>query len=147
MADGWPMGKPRILVVDDEWGIREGLKILLEREGYAVETAGDAWGAVRWIKRSPFDGLVIDMDLARDSELAINGLDVIALLRVHQPWAKAILISASADSALARLARERGAVARLEKPVDVATLKGLLRSLFPTDGPNPPPPPALRPFG
>ncbi len=142
------MGKPRILVVDDEWGIREGLKILLEREGYAVQTAGDAWGAVRWIKRAPFDCLLIDMDLARDSELAVNGLDVITLLRVHQPKAKAILISASADSTLARVARDRGAVARLEKPVDLAALRGLLRSLFPpTDGPASPSAPALRRLG
>ncbi len=137
------MVKPRILVVDDEWGIREGLKTLLARDGYTVETAADAWGAVRWLKRSPFDCLVIDMDLARDPELAVNGLDVITLLRFIQPKAKAILISASSDSTLARLARERGAVARLEKPVDLTALRGLLRSLFPTNGPTSPSSPAL----
>jgi DNA-binding NtrC family response regulator len=137
------MGKARILVVDDEAGVREGLRALLQREGYTVQTAADAWGAVRWIKRAPFDCLLSDMDLTRDAELAVNGLDVIALLRIHQPEAKAILISASGDARLTRLARERGAVARLEKPVDVARLKRLLRTLFPADGPAPAPPPVL----
>jgi DNA-binding NtrC family response regulator len=127
------MGKLRILVVDDEDGIREGLKALFERQGYDVRTAGDAWGALRWIKRAPFDCLVIDMDLAGDPEISMNGLDVIALLRIHQPKAQAILMSASDDSALTRLARERGAVARLEKPLDLAFLTRLLRSLFPPD--------------
>jgi DNA-binding NtrC family response regulator len=141
------MSRPRILVVDDEWGIRQGLKALLDREGYDVQTAGDAWDAVRWIKRAPFDGVLIDMDLTRDADLGVNGLDVIALLRIHQPNAKAILISASGDSALTRLARERGAVARLEKPVDLAALMRLLRSLFPTDGPAAPSSPVLCPSG
>jgi DNA-binding NtrC family response regulator len=132
------MGTLRILVVDDEEGIREGLKTLLGRQGYDVRTAGDAWGALRWIKRAPFDCLLIDMDLTRDSELSMNGLDVIALLRIHQPGAQAILMSASDDSALTRLAQERGAVARLEKPLDLAFLTHLLRSLFPLDAPTTP---------
>lgn len=44
-------------------------------------------------------------------------------------------MSASTDAGLTRLARERGAVAWLEKPVDLAALRRLLNSLFPTDGP------------
>lgn len=136
-----------MLVVDDEAGIRDGLKAILAREGYDVQTAGDAWGAVRWIKRAPFDCLLIDMDLTRDAEAGINGLDVITLLRIHQPRAKAILVSASTDSALTRLAQERGAVARLEKPLDLASLKHLLRTLFPSDGPATPPSRVLCPSG
>lgn len=127
------MGRRRILVVDDEQGIREGLRLLLEREGYEVQTAADAWAALRWMKRASLDCLLIDMDLAPDSELSVNGLDVITLLRIHQPRAKAILMSASDDSALTRLAQERGAVARLEKPLDLPSLTHLLRSLFPPD--------------
>lgn len=141
------MTRPRILVVDDDRGIRQGLKALLEREGYEVQTAADAWMAVRWIKRAPFDCLLIDMDLTPDAELGVNGLDVIALLRIHQPKAKAILISASADSALTRLAQERGAVARLEKPLAPAHLTRLLRSLFPSEGPPPPGSSLLCPCG
>lgn len=127
------MGKLRVLVVDDEKGTREGLKALLEREGHEVRTAGDAAGALRWIKQVPLDCLLIDLDLSRDPELGINGLDVIVLLRIHQPTAKAILMSASADPALTRLAQERGAVGRLEKPFDLAVLTRLLHSLFPNE--------------
>ncbi len=141
------MGKPRILVVDDEADIRDGLKAILQLEGYDVQTAGDAWGAVRSIKRAPFDCLLIDMDLTPDAEVGINGLDVITLLGIHQPRAKAILVSASMDSALTHLAQQRGAVARLEKPLDLANLKRLLRSLFPSDGPATPPSRVLCPSG
>ncbi len=139
IESGLRMGRRRILVVDDEQGIREGLKVLLEREGFEVLTAADAWGAIRWMKRTPLDCLLIDMDLARDSELSVNGLDVITLFRIHQPQAKSILMSASDDSALTRLAQERGAVARLEKPLDLASLTHLLRSLFPSEVPAWPP--------
>ena len=133
------MGKRRILVVDDDQSIREGLRLLLEREGYDVQTAADAWRALRWIKRGPMDCLLIAMDLTREPDLGVNGLDVIALLRVHQPAAKAILMSASVDPALDQLAQERGAVTRLEKPLDLASLTRLLRSLFSPDPPTTPP--------
>ena len=141
-------GRPRILVVDDKAGVPEALKVLLEREGYDVQTAGDAWGAVREIKPAPVDCLVVDMDLSPHAELGLTGADVIALLRIHQPKAKAILVSGAADPALTRLAWERGAVAWLEKPVDLAALKHLLRGLcFAAEGPTSPPSPVLRPSG
>ena len=128
------MGRPRILVVDDDRFIREGLRAYLERGGYEVRTAADAWTALRWIKRSPLDLLLIDLDLSQDAELGVDGLDIIALLRIHQPEAKAILMSAVSYPGLARLARDRGAATCLEKPFDPAVLTGLMRSLLPRRG-------------
>ncbi len=128
------MRRRRILVVDDEAGIREGLRAFLEREGYAVQTAGDASGAVRWIKRMPIDCLLIDLNLSPDYDPTFDGLDVIALLRVHQPEAKAVLISASQDPSLTGVAAAWGAVARMEKPLDLASLRHLLRSLLQGNG-------------
>jgi len=125
------MMRPRVLVVDDVAGVRDGLRTFLQRKGYEVETAADALGAVRWIKRKSFECALVDMDLSPDAEMGMNGLDVVALLRIHQPGTRAILISASADTALTRLALRRGAVARLEKPVDLAVLVGLLQHLAP----------------
>ncbi len=51
--------------------------------------------------------------------------------------------SASADPAVARLAKERGVVVRFVKPVDVGGLTRLLRSLFPTEGTSADRPPAI----
>lgn len=132
-------------MVDDEQPIREGLKSLLERQGFDVSTAGDPWDAVRWIKRRAFDGLLIDLELTPESEVGINGLDVIALLRVHQPRAKAILISASMDSALTRLAEGLGTAARFEKPLDPGALTRLLTTLFPREQRPPAFPGAMAP--
>jgi len=133
------MVRPRVLVVDDDRCIREGLRAFLEREGYEVRTAADAWTALRWIKRAPLDLLVIDLDLTQDGGQDVNGLDIIALLRIHQPEAKAILMSAATDPDLARLARERGAATCLEKPFHPAVLATLLHSLLPPPGAVPAP--------
>jgi FixJ family two-component response regulator len=43
-------GLPRVLVVDDEEGVREGLRALLQREGVHVETAGSAEDGLRRIE-------------------------------------------------------------------------------------------------
>ncbi len=137
------MGRARILVVDDEAGTREGLKILLQRDGYEVQTAGDPIGAMRCIKRAPLDCVLMDLNLTPDLQQGIDGMDLIVLLRIHQPQAKAILMSASADPAAARLAKERSVVARFEKPVDLVGLTRLLRSLFPTEGTSADRPPGI----
>ena len=136
------MGTARILVVDDDADTREGLKILLERDGYEVQTAGDPLGAVRSIKRVPLDCVLIDLNLTRDLHQGIDGMDLIVLLRIHQPQAKAILISGSGDPPVARLAAERSVVACLEKPVDLAALTRVLRSIVPTGRPAAELPPA-----
>ena len=48
-------GLPRVLVVDDEEGVREGLRALLQREGVHVETAGSAEDGERRIENRSFD--------------------------------------------------------------------------------------------
>ena len=40
------MGKGSILIVDDEYGVRSGIRTILEMEGYEVGEAGDGAGAL-----------------------------------------------------------------------------------------------------
>lgn len=51
----------RLLVVDDEPGIAELLRELLESAGYAVRTAASGAEALRLLEAGPFDGVVSDL--------------------------------------------------------------------------------------
>ena len=53
-------GLPRILIIDDEEGIRDGLRALLQVEGVAVETAATAEEGVRRLEQKPFDLVFLD---------------------------------------------------------------------------------------
>jgi len=83
----------RILVVDDEAGMRDLLRILLEKEGYEVLTAGDgATGLALAMNRAP--SLVI-------SDIKMPGLDGVGLLaglREHGFTMPVIMITAYAES-------------------------------------------------
>jgi len=69
-----------ILVVDDEPAIREGLRALLESEGYAVRTAGDGEEALRLYRDRRPDLLLLDVMMPR-----LNGYAVCAEVRRHDP--------------------------------------------------------------
>src|SRR5688500_17304252 len=68
--------RPRILLVEDEPGLRRTLKDLLLSSGYVVETSGDGAEAQGLAERGPFDLIVLDVMLPSRS-----GFDVARNLR------------------------------------------------------------------
>ena len=59
-----------ILVVDDEHGIREPLKIMLKREGYEVSCAADGREAINLFNEQKYD--VVLADIKMPSEVPIR---------------------------------------------------------------------------
>ena len=77
------MGK-RILIIEDDCGIQEGLKVVLEMEGYEVESASDGEEALAWLRlnkenrptlilldlmMAPMDGETFRKEQLKDSNL------------------------------------------------------------------------------
>ncbi len=81
---------PKVLVVDDEAGYCERIKDLFTEDGYEVESAQTATGAIEIGRRFMPDLLVVDWILKDD----LDGFDVIRSLRELRPDLKAILITA-----------------------------------------------------
>ena len=112
----------RILVVDDEAGMRDLLRILLEKEGYEVLTAGDgATGLALAMNRAP--SLVI-------SDIKMPGLDGVGLLaglREHGFTMPVIMITAYAESESAIQAMKQGAFDYLTKPFKMDEMKLVVR--------------------
>ena len=55
------MKRYRVLVVDDEPGIRESLSGVLEDEGYEVESVGDGEACLLRLAERPFDAVLLDV--------------------------------------------------------------------------------------
>jgi CheY-like chemotaxis protein len=55
------MGRPRILVIDDEPDVRETLAALLRLDGHDVQTATDGRDGLERIGRNPFDLILCDL--------------------------------------------------------------------------------------
>ncbi len=113
----------RILIVDDEQGIRAALGQLLEFEGYEVKTAGNAVdGLAEYAKFQPH---LVFMDVKM---AGIDGLEALRKLREQDPRAVVVMISGHATIQTAVEATQHGAYDILEKPLDTDRILVTLRN-------------------
>ena len=76
----------RILVVDDELGVREGCRKILAAEGYEVVTAGDGKaGLEQLIERGPFAVLLVDLPIGEHAAGRGDGSGAAAALAQRPP--------------------------------------------------------------
>ncbi len=103
----------RILVVDDEPGIREGCRKILESEGYDVEVAEDGLQglAMATRKEKPFDLVLADLKMP-----GMDGVELLGKIREHDPEIITIVITAYATLETAIQATRQGAYGYLPKP-------------------------------
>ncbi len=108
----------RLLVIDDKQNIRRVLKMILEGEGYEVETAGSGTeGLQRALELTP--DLIIS-DIRMDD---MSGTELFHMLRSRGMNIPFIFITAFASVSGAVAAIKEGAVDYLTKPIDYACLK------------------------
>ncbi|MBV9485395.1 MAG: response regulator [Frankiaceae bacterium] len=107
--------KARVLVVDDEFGMRETLVAILETAGYDVSQAGDGAAALATAQSQTFDVIVMDIRMPE-----LTGVEVLASL-THPP-PQIILMTAYALEEQLRIARDNDAFAIMEKPFQVPYL-------------------------
>jgi len=112
------LAKTRMLLVDDEEGIRHGLTRLFVREGFEVETAEDCQGALRAAEAKTFHIAIVDVRLKNGE----RGQDVLAELRKRDPDVPVIMITAYGSVQSAVEAMKEGANDYLLKPIDNANL-------------------------
>ncbi|MEN6475184.1 MAG: sigma-54 dependent transcriptional regulator [Syntrophaceae bacterium] len=106
-----------ILVVDDEVGIRESLKLILEKEGYAVSTASNADEAFKQVRQGDIDLLITDIRMA-----GMDGVELLKLSKSISPYTEVIMITgyASVDSAVESM--KEGAYDYITKPFKKADI-------------------------
>ncbi len=113
----------RILVVDDEKGIRQALGQLLEYEGYEVKTAGNAVDAITEYDRFRPHLVFMDVKMA-----GIDGLEALKRLKQTDANAVVVMISGHGTIQTAVEATQLGAYDFLEKPLDTDRILVTLRN-------------------
>ncbi|HEU4722418.1 MAG TPA: sigma-54 dependent transcriptional regulator [Gemmatimonadaceae bacterium] len=113
----------RILIVDDEQGIRAALGQLLEFEGYEVRTVANAVDGLAEYARFKPQLVFMDVKMA-----GIDGLEALKKLREQDPGAIVVMISGHATIQTAVEATQHGAYDILEKPLDTDRILVTLRN-------------------
>ncbi len=102
----------RLLTVDDEEGIREGIAAYFEDAGYIVSEASDGMAALEVIRQSPPDIIITDLRMPR-----MDGLELINLVIAEYDNIPIIVLSGTGVLADAIDALRRGAWDYLTKPI------------------------------
>jgi DNA-binding response OmpR family regulator len=117
---------PKILVVEDEKHIAEGLKFNLEAEHYDVVLADDGEDGLAQLEDSKFDAVVLDVMLP-----GVDGFEVARRLREEKNFVPILMLTARGRPEDVLKGFEAGTDDYLPKPFDLAIflarLKGLLR--------------------
>lgn len=109
---------PRILVIDDEEGIRAGCKRALEPEGYIVETAASGQEGLRRVREGNFDMVLVDVVLPD-----MRGVDLLGPILEKDPDVVCVVITGYATVELAVQAIRSGAYDFLSKPFTADVLR------------------------
>ncbi len=105
------MKNSRLLIVDDEAVIRDGLKRILNGESFVVETCSSGFSAIEVMQLREFDLIITDLKMP-----GMSGIEVLKSVRTLQPDTPVILITGYASVDTAVEAMKNGASDYISKP-------------------------------
>jgi two-component system response regulator HydG len=114
--------KPSVLIVDDESGILDTLRILLRNEGFDVTTAQGGKAGLEQIRTGHHEIILTDVRMP-----GVGGLDILAAAKEQDVMTPVILMTAQADLRSAIDALNTGAYYYIQKPFSNDDLVAIMR--------------------
>jgi two-component system, OmpR family, response regulator len=124
----------RILVVEDERALAEGLRKGLEAEGFATDVTYDGIDGLHMAREHPYDAIVLDIMLP-----GLNGYRVCAELRGAGVWTPILMLTAKDGEYDEAEALDTGADDYVTKPFSYVALVARIRALIRRGGAERPP--------
>ncbi len=112
-----------ILVVENEKSMRDLLTIVLEKDGYEVNTARNGEVAVQMIESTNYDVVLTDINMPR-----ANGIDVLDAVNKMHPGTPVIMMTAYASPETAVETMKKGAYDYISKPFKVEDLQLIIKN-------------------
>lgn len=115
----------RLLVVEDEANLAQGLLFNLQAEGYEVEVVGDGETALEVLHAEPFDAVLLDVMLP-----GRNGFEIAATLRAAGNYIPVLMLTARGRSEDIVQGFDAGADDYLPKPFELSVLLARISALL-----------------
>jgi DNA-binding NtrC family response regulator len=119
------LNKPVILICDDEEGIRESFKLILE-EGYNLKFAINGLEALEMLKSSSFSPSLMLLDIKMPK---MHGMEILKQVKKLKPKLPVIIVTGYQSVEMAQEALKNGAADYIPKPFDTATIIKAVKTL------------------
>lgn len=115
----------KILVVDDQFGVRRLLYEAFREDGYEVEMAGGGAEALSILSEFQPDLIIMDMKMP-----GMNGIETLRQIRLQNNDIKVMMMTAYGDAQNMEQARELGVLHYLSKPFDLFELRNKVQEIL-----------------
>ncbi|MFF3377055.1 response regulator [Streptomyces sp. NPDC002680] len=116
---------PRVLLIEDDRAVREGVQLALRRQGHDVAAAGTGEGGLERLRSFRPDVVVLDLMLP-----GMSGLDVCRRIRGADDQVPIIMATARGDDVDIVVGLEAGADDYVVKPVQARVLEARIRAVL-----------------
>ncbi len=116
--------KFKILIADDEEGLRFSLASILEMENYEVLTAGDGTEALELVKNNDFDIAFFDIRMP-----GMNGVEALKQIKQISPGTVVVMMTAYAMNDLIKESIKEGAFACISKPFEIEDILNTVKEV------------------
>ena len=120
------MARGKILIIDDEPGVREFLQYFFEDRDFNVEIAEDGAAGVEQFQKGNFDLVLCDMLMPR-----MIGIDVLRRIKELKPGQRVIMMSGVKETSMIEKAKQLGCHHYLTKPVRLDDVEAKVKECFP----------------
>jgi len=115
----------KILIVDDQKGVRRLLEELFKKEGWDVRIAGDGLDAIGKVEEMVPDLILMDVKMPN-----MNGLEATQEIMLRNPGIPIIMMTAYGEIEVVKQALDAGVKRCISKPFDIVMLRDMVDKLM-----------------
>lgn len=124
-GEGWgSLMKEKILIVDDQFGIRILLNEVLQREGYETFQAANGMQALEIVKQHSPDLVLLDMKIP-----GMDGIEILKRMKQLKEEIRVIIMTAYGELDMIQKAKDLGALTHFSKPFDIEDIKRAVKEV------------------
>jgi two-component system, response regulator, stage 0 sporulation protein F len=118
--------KDKILIVDDQFGIRILLNEVFQKEGYQTFQAANGVQALEIVTKHDPDLVLLDMKIP-----GMDGIEILKRMKVIDPDIRVIIMTAYGELDMIQEAKDLGAITHFAKPFDIDDIRAAVRKHIP----------------
>ncbi|WP_028400634.1 response regulator [Ectobacillus panaciterrae] len=112
----------KILIVDDQYGIRILLNEVFQKEGYRTFQAANGFQAIDIVLKDKPDLVILDMKIP-----GMDGIEILKRIKEIDQDIKVILMTAYGELDMIQEAKDLGAIMHFAKPFDIDEMRTIVR--------------------